>query len=517
MKERFIKFFNKNYEITDKGKIKCHGKSVYPTNGDIILKFNQLLSASGEDTVSEKEAVAWIEELLPKAKAPAFKKIPGLGLCASWIYSCLSDDKCPYHLSNKGNEITYRNAGMEINADEENVKNWLWELNHDKEAGFTVTDIKASLSNLFMQFSSIALSQVYEKMKYDPTHIKYVDIFLNYLYKHLDIKEDYDIFNNLMKHWMWILKRRITNQSVRHHLWINFYGASGIGKTEMIHRMFSFMKDYVAEPGIQVFNDATREYRKFTDNFVLFFEELATSDSQSGFAEDSFTNAGLAAMKQVITADYLDPRIMGTQDQAKVKIRFTPISVANEHLYNIIFDETSMRRFFDFTCQRTEAPTDFTELNDLLSRFPDVLKGIDESNENGYFEPSSEIGKRVREIQRSYIPTKTSTNEWIVRCNIKPDVTKNKKNLFTTTIYAHYKDYCNTVGKRPAAMSRVETILRRLWPQACDENNIYLIECDVMDPTNNTLVHKEDEPKVFTSEDKIATFETPMDDIDWGL
>ena len=36
-----------------------------------------------------------------------------------------------------------------------------------------------------------------------------------------------------------------------------------------------------------------------------------------------------------------------------------------------------------------------TKLNDLLSRFPDVLKGIDESNENGYFEPSSEIGRQL--------------------------------------------------------------------------------------------------------------------------
>lgn len=474
MKERFIKFFNKNYEFTDKGKLKCQGKSVYPTNGDVRVKFNKILEEGGEDPINQNDCDNWIKELAPSIK-PKVQKVYGLDYCASWIYQSLQAPNCPYKLSNKGNEITYVDAGMTVNANEENVRNWLWSLNHDADMGYTVTDIKASLGNLLMKFSAVALANVYNQIKYDATKSSFTDEFLQYLYKHLKISEDYDIFENLMKHWMWCMKRRITNKNVRHHLWINFFGATGIGKTEMIHRMFEFMKDYVAEPGIQVFNDGTREYKKFTDNYVLFFEELATSDSKTGYAEDSFTSSGLAAMKQILTAEYFDARVMGTQDQAKVKIKFTPISVANEHLYNIIFDETSMRRFFDFTCERKDPPKDFTELNDMLARFPEALQGIDESDNNGYFEPGSEIGQKIRKIQKNYMPTKTSTTDWIKFCEVTPDNDKLSSNIFTLADYKLYCNYCKTVGKCSASMQRVVSIMTRLWPECVDsDGNVHI-------------------------------------------
>lgn len=473
MKERFNKFFNKNFEFTDKGKIKYQSKNSYPTNNEIRLKFNELLEAGGDEPVTQEEIEGWLKELTPELKHKV-QKIPGLDYCASWIYQNLQAPNCPYRLSNKGNEINYSEAGMTVNATEENIKNWLWSLNHDSNMGYTVTDIKASLGNLLMKFSALALGEVYNKVKYDESMVAFTDEFVKYLYNHLEIQEDYDIFDNIMKHWMWCLKRKITNQEVVWHMWINFFGATGIGKTQMIHRMFDFMKDYVAEPGIQIFNDCTREYKKFTDNYVLFFEELATGDSKSGYADESFTDSGIAAMKQILTADYLDARVMGTQDQAKVKIKFTPISVANEHLYNIVFDESSMRRFFDFTCGRKIPPRDFTELNDMLARFPEALRGIDESNKNGYFNPNSVVGQKVCAIQKNYLPTKTSTNDWIKFCEVTPDNDMSPGNKFTVADYRLYCNYCKIVGKRSASMQRVVSIIKRMWPSCVKGDDVYL-------------------------------------------
>ena len=106
MKERFIKFFNKNYEFTDKGKLKCQGKSVYPTNGDVRVKFNKILEEGGEDPINQTDCDNWIKELAPSIK-PKVQKVYGLDYCASWIYQSLQAPNCPYKLSNKGNEITY--------------------------------------------------------------------------------------------------------------------------------------------------------------------------------------------------------------------------------------------------------------------------------------------------------------------------------------------------------------------------------------------------------------------------
>ena len=221
---------------------------------------------------------------------------------------------------------------------------------------------------------------------------------------------------------------------------------------------------------------------------------------------------------------------MGTQDQAKVKIKFTPISVANEHLYNIIFDETSMRRFFDFTCGRKDPPKDFTELNAMLSRFPEALQGIDESDNDGYFEPGSEIGQKIRQIQKNYMPTKTSTTDWIKFCEVTPDNDKLSSNIFTLADYKLYCNYCKTVGKCSASMQRVVSIMTRLWPECVDsDGNVHIFyekkveNDDVYEVTvrsnparKKALVTNPDVPppddytpsfKPMTMEEKMKTFE----------
>lgn len=467
MKDRFIKFFNKNYEFTDKGRIKCQGKSVYPTNGDVRIKFNQVLDMTGDDPISQDEIDSWLKEMAPTIK-PKVQKVADLDICASWIYNTLQGKNCPYRISDRGNEITFNKHGLEINADTNDLYQWLWSLNHDADMGFQSGDIKAGMNNLFKEFASLYLSNVYNRVKYNPDSVAFTDEFLEFLHAHLQIKEDLEIFKILFKQWMWAFKRRLITKPIRHHIWLNFYGATGIGKTQMIHRMFEFMKDIVAEPGIQIFQDSTREYKKFTDNYILFFEELASGDSASGYAEESFSDNGMNILKQILTGDVMNTRLMGGQQQATVKIRFVGISVANSHLYDIIYDPQSMRRFFDFTCQRTELPKDFTKLNEMLSKFDIALQGIDENLEDGYFDPQTEVGKKIKEIQGKYLPTKTSTNDWISDCIVTPDTDKIPNTLFDIQAFKRYENYCKAVGKFKASKKRVESIIARIWPDCVD-------------------------------------------------
>lgn len=467
--ESFKKYVTAQYEVV-KGKYKKIGKNVYPTVNDIIIAFNKLTEGLGGELIDNDEAIEALNEAMPiKAEAPKTKTIPNVDDCANWIHDAVHSRNSPYKISDKGNEITYNRNGVETNADSNDLYYWLWSLNRDAGMGFLGGDIKAGINNLLKEYASRSLGRIYNMIKYDENSEAFTKTFIGFLYNHLEIKEDYDIFEMLFMHWMWILKRRIISRKVRHHIWLNFYGATGIGKTEMIHRMFDFMKDFVAEPGIQVFSDGTREYRKFTDNYVLFFEELAKSDSLSGFAEESYSDKGIAVMKQILTADYFDPRLLGGQEQAKVKIRFAPISVANEHLYDIIYDDTSMRRFFDFTCGRRELPKSFTELNNMLSKFPEALQGVNEFDNDGYFMPKSETGIKISKIQKSYVPTKTSTNNWIDDCDIEPDEELTSNTVFGIPFYKLYCSYCQNVGKYKASMQRVEMILARLWPNAVDD------------------------------------------------
>ena len=95
MKERFIKFFNKNFEFTDKGKIKYQSKNAYPTNNEIRIKFNEILELGGDDPITQEELEDWLKELTPELKHKV-QKVAGLDYCASWIYQSLQAPNCPY-------------------------------------------------------------------------------------------------------------------------------------------------------------------------------------------------------------------------------------------------------------------------------------------------------------------------------------------------------------------------------------------------------------------------------------
>lgn len=456
------------------------------------------------------------EKNSPKKIAPL---IPEIGEVGSFLFEILNAPESAIKLNPRGDMITFLSNGVRVQATEKTVLSYA--NIKAQELGLSGVYkrelIKDGWELLSKHYIACCITYLQNKIKYNPdANQTLANNFIKYIYDYLQIAEDYDIFEMLFKHWMWSLKRRIFGKKVVWHIWINFCGAQGIGKSELITRMLSFMTDFVTDADIGAIQDVSREIRKFTDYFIIFFDELKQGANKDN-TELQVSDAVVDMIKGIMTQEVFTVRILGTQSQNKFTNTFVPISCANKHLYDIIYDGEAMRRWFEFRCQRDKPPSSYEELNKVLTLFPKVLSTIDENNEDGYWIKGSETDKKIVDIQKHYVPTNTSTNEWINKCNIKPDLNKNPANIFTSVIYSHYKDYCRAVGRGVASMSRVEMILRRTWPDACDENNVYLVECDVMDPTNNTLVHKEDEPKVFTSEDKIATFETPMDDIDWGL
>lgn len=163
------------------------------------------------------------------------------------------------------------------------------------------------------------------------------------------------MYEMIFKHWMWCLKRRMFSKPVIWHIWINFNGAQGIGKTQMLNRMFKFIEDFIITTNLRVMNDVDREYRKFTDNYVIIFDDLNSGENSDN--DVSLNDDAVDAIKQIMTQEVLSIRQFQTQDQNKVKNTFVPISTANKHLYDIIYDGDAMRRWFEFNCQRSKART----------------------------------------------------------------------------------------------------------------------------------------------------------------
>lgn len=490
--KRFENYFKKNYGWRQRDDALVHkedtGIMKKVTPQQIASAWIALCDMSGvpaEETVTE--ITAWITKATPNKMNAAKPKIaiPNLSMASSWIFEKLKEPSCPFSLSKRADTITFGDA--DVSSNDEGILAWLNQKVRDLDLkkAYTVGDISDGWKLLKLHYLSSQKLYLREKFKYDGN--AFIDDFSRYIYDYLQIAEDYDIFEMIFKHWLWCLKRKMFNKPVIWHIWINFNGAQGIGKTQMLTRMFKSFEDFTVMTNLRIMNDVEREYRKFSDNYVIMFDDLNTGENSDN--DISLNDSAVDAIKQIMTQDILTIRSFHTQDQIRVKNTFIPISTANKHLYDVIYDGDAMRRWFEFNCKRDIPPESYDELNAVLERFPEALQGIDENNDKGYWIRGTETCNKILEIQKHYIPTNTSTNTWIDYCEVSPDYDRSENTEMMAPEYKQYCTYCRAVGKHAAGLQRVTMILGRLWPECIDDKGVahVFIEKKV-DDTNGKLI-----------------------------
>ena len=297
--------------------------------------------------------------------------------------------------------------------------------------------IRRAVETMYSSKIVHGIDSIAKNVKYDASCIQQLDMILEFCHKWFNIKEDIDIFKVLMKQWMWQVKRYTVDKKPRYHIWLNFTGASGLGKTEWLKMFCKPYEDVYTQCQVDVLFDSSREIKKLTDNFILNFDELAKSNST--FA-DSASASEMAIIKALLTADVFETRIMGGQTQMKAKRVFSCISSSNNHLYDTFYDPSTMRRYFEFECQVKEI-TDYSKLNNVMKFVEQAWRGIDENNDDGYFNPNNEIGKKIADIQATYYPTNTTVYAWLEE--ISADEKKALSTQNANDAFKSYKAWCD--------------------------------------------------------------------------
>ena len=479
-KEHFNKWLEKNYEITSNNKIKVIGKQRFITETDVYANYVNLCENCCLDT--NFTTVDIKNELSTKYTQKTIAK-PSTNTIKDWIAKSITGSN--FKLTKAGRRIEFMNGIACVAADKKDLEDYLTMVNATANGGpgFNVGEIKATLGTTLKEWEAITLHELIDKLTFDKSYEDFTTEFLRNLYNYWKIKEDFDVYCTLMKQWMWCVKRKMWNRDVRHHIWLNYFGTTGFGKSEFIKRFTKPFTDFYAEGGLEIFADQGREYKKFCNNFILFFDELS-QNNQSTLADAKLTTNTLNAIKASVTGEEMDVRILGGQEQNKIKIRYTPISAANYHLYDIIYDETSMRRFFEFNVGRDKMPTktDFDYLNKLLEHSIEAFKGINEDNNDGYFNPENDVGRIVRETQSHYLPTKTTVNVWIRKCNVKAGKTP------SDLLYADYKSWCKEYGYNPRNLEGYNEILASRFSRNADGE--ILIDVDKNDDYAGEFMNK---------------------------
>jgi hypothetical protein len=129
------------------------------------------------------------------------------------------------------------------------------------------------------------------------------------------------------------VKRKMLGRKVFDHLMPVFLGRQGQGKSTMIRAMLAPVDEVTIPADFQQITDI----RNMTmwSNYVMFVDEMARA-----------TKADIDTVKNIITAETLTRRPMGTNFTEEVKQNTTFIGAANAtDLSELIRDPTGMRRF----------------------------------------------------------------------------------------------------------------------------------------------------------------------------
>lgn len=449
---------------------------------NIYDKYMELQSVlEGWEYISEREMTDYLVRNAPQNDDKKQRKPPSQFI-KSWIVAHSNE----WDISPMAKRITLRRRNIPIDKDITDLESSMLVDIYDHNLPYREGEISRGLKVYMMDRYHNGVANMFEGISYRPDSDAGLDKWLGNLYDWLKPSEDREIFFMMWKHWGWQTKRKILGREVKYHNWINLYGASGLGKTTAIKKICKPMEDVTSTTTIAKLFDDTREVKRLTENYVLIFDELSiNSEREEG---DKLTGDQLGTLKSLITGDFLDTRVFKTQDQSKKKITFSCISSANQHLYDVIYDPDTMRRFFEFHCQ-AKATGDFSMIEPTLNNSAYFWRGLDENLSNGYFDPDSVLGQKVESIQKHYYPTKSSVFDWIGEC----DVRAGSKPAWSA--YKYYSQYCRNCGRKAKAMPTFISDIKHAIPEAV-RNDTAFIDYNLTELCRN---HRYDDDEVNTT------------------
>lgn len=220
------------------------------------------------------------------------------------------------------------------------------------------TLIKLAFEEYLTDNLSLALTNIGQKFANKPANLEPLKAWVRAVTgneKFLDIE--------VMRHWLWSVKRKALGLPVTHHIMPVLYGPQGNGKSTAVRMLIEPLKEFELSMPLHELSDS-RHYKAMSYNLIYFSDEM-----------QGITKTDITALKNQITSPCNSFRPFYTQTSVRVPQSCSFIGCTNVNLNELIFDATGMRRFYEInvpgdTDREALATIDYTAL----------WEGIDETS-----------------------------------------------------------------------------------------------------------------------------------------
>lgn len=477
--EKFTKFFSKQglYIKANGDVTKSNGHKL--TVSEIYDKFRHAQEEAGNEVdLTVDDLQEYINENKPKEEEAKKKLFDLRGFITKYIAE-FANEKKPDHrewfIGPAWRTIERITNGIPTPSDLTELQNAIRACAIDMGLGRAakMDDIRCILNDLAMRANGKRVSAIAEKIKYDPSKGDVARDTLRRLYDFWKISQSFDVFYTLVMHWMWQVKRKLVGKEALWALWINFFGGTAIGKTSFINTWASPFDDFAMTTSISKLLDEERQMMKLTASYIINLDELSINNRESLYAdkEGQLGRDQQATLKSLLTQIKTQTRIMGGQRQTTRRLTFSCVSSANEHLYDIIYDDKTMRRYFEFNCG-VDRIEDFTEMDAIKEHILDLWQSVDDTLEEGYWNPKCGQWNAIAEEQSRYYPTNTTTGMWISDCHVVAGSFEEHDRM--QDLYDEYRDYCKERGHINKSYKKWTVDIEHLVPGSKQGNHTYI-------------------------------------------
>lgn len=425
--EEIVKYLFESYKL-DNGDIKKKGQRKVMSESDVVKELGSYADDNDFEWSKKEREEAVLEW---KKKIHNLKSQPK----SDYVFEFIT------HIFKERNikiEANQKYFLEDIQVDEGEITTILeakmfdWNREYEDQK-ISAPELKAKLKDISRETSFSIRKELIESLRY--VEDAKIEEWLNLSHKALKIVEDYKIYSTMVKHWVWMVKRKMLAKPTKNQFVLNFFGAPGCGKSFFVKLMTSPLEQFRYNNADLNSIQDERAIPSLGSNFIHFLDELCTGTNKIVSSDQE-----LAKIKNIITADTdFKYRPMGSNAEQKITPKTSLIAASNFHVFDVILDSSGMRRWFEFNVGLESNRYNVEQFDIMRRTILDLWIGVNENEEEGYLIPSSEVGKKVFEIQESYV-RKDSFALWLDSVNISQGTMKGPD------AHQMYKEYCMVEG-----------------------------------------------------------------------
>ncbi len=235
----------------------------------------------------------------------------------------------------------------------------------------------------------------------------------------------------------WCMKRLTRELSTHNDLTLTFRGAQGIGKSYLVNAMFGSVLGKFYNPSAKISDIIDDRWTPALGNMIL----VNIDETDVGGSSTYMSDKGMSPLKSRITNTVFSYRPLGTNNVVEVRKKATFISTSNFHIYEIMNDSSGMRRFLEFNSKNdSQERFDYKRVAKIKELALRAFQSIDENRDQGYWDIKSETGRKISEIQETYI-TKPEIVSFVESLEFDNDMSF-ADCISLNDLYAAYEEAC---------------------------------------------------------------------------